>query len=416
MNVCGRRLLLYVSGLNMCDQIGLSVSPSRLRQSFRPSVLRQRNIALLLVAQESRPFNGQQRLNKQGREFNQPIHLERNMITGPRPVLMALAWVVRTLPSTYGFSASTTRAFHRTPTSLASTSTAVSLEHCLSRLGVLQTLLEKHGAPGSASCGKGGGDLQPIATALETPELVQSLTGPDPELQNLHPYLMPITKSTSSPDSFICAYRNPFVEESDKKHPWPIVEARLNGPGMRLLALNSEHLMRRIACEADAAGDTDLIQIYNEGLAEAANGKLAGFGSNFLYYSQLLASFPNREEESRDAARMCLRLPLPTIGLDLEQFRAVAVLSQAADESDSVDEALTKLAALYEKMREVESEENTGQADGKTLEQMAIDEANGILDQAVLKRQSWGEVRPAVAEKFRSVGRQDFARFVDLQN
>lgn len=394
---------------------------------------------------------------------------------------MALAWVVRTLPSTYGFtvsSSSATRAsFHRTTTtSLASTSTAVSLEHCLSRLNVLQTLLEKHGAPGSASCGKGGGDLQPISTALETPELVQSLTGPDPELQNLHPYLMPIAKSTSSPDSFVCAYRNPFVEESDKKHPWPIVEARLNGPGMRLLALNSEHLMRRIACEADASGDTDLIQIYNEGLgqgavvdaaldvpyeagaveklgygvdkyvllrvgpfadlyqsmaqqhaakgdeqsslisAEAANGKLAGFGSNFLYYSQLLASFPNREEESRDAARMCLRLPLPTIGLDLEQFRAVAVLSQAAEESDTVDQALPKLAALYEKLREVESEENTGQADGKTTEQMAIDEANGILDQAVLKRQSWGEVRSVVAACFRRVGREDFARFVDLQN
>ena len=341
---------------------------------------------------------------------------------------------------------------------------------------MLQTLLEKHWAPGSASCGKGGGDLQPVATALETPELVQSLTGPDPELQNLHPYLMPIAKSTTSPDLFICAYRNPFVEESDKKHPWPIVEARLNGPGMRLLALNSEHLMRRIACEADAAGDTELIQIYNEGLgqgavidatldvpyeagaveklgygvdkyvllrvgafadlyqsmaqqhaargdeqsslisAEAANGKLAGFGSNFLYYSQLLASFPNRGEESRDAARMCLRLPLPTIGLDLEQFRAVAVLSLAADESDTVDQALPKLAALYEKMREVESEENTGQADGKTLEQMAIDEANGMLDRAVLKKQSWGEVRPAVAAKFREAGRDDFARFVDLQN
>ena len=55
----------------------------------------------------------------------QSINQKRSMITGPRPVLMALAWVVRTLPSTYGFSSSAKRAFHRTPPSLDYTSTAV---------------------------------------------------------------------------------------------------------------------------------------------------------------------------------------------------------------------------------------------------------------------------------------------------
>ena len=393
------------------------------------------------------------------------------MMTGP--VLMAFAWVVRPV------GAWTSRLTTLRPSSslaMSTSSSTISYEHCLSRLTTLQTLLQKHGAPGSIDCGKAE-DLVAVSNPLETPELVADLVHA-PELENLHPYLLPIAQSQSKKDTFICAYRNPFVEESDKKHPWPIVEAKVNGPGMRLLALNSEHLMRRIACEADAAddGNTDVIDIYNDGLgkglvadsaldvpyekgaveklgygvdkyvllrvgpfadlyqtmaeqhaakgdeqsslisAEACNSKLAGFGSNFLYYAQLLSKFPNREEEARDAARMCLRMPLPTIGLTLDDFCQVAILSQAADKGDSPKEALPKLRALYEKMREVEKEENIGQADGKTLEQMAIDEANVILDQAVLDGLSWGEVRPMVAEKFRKVGREDFARFVEMQN
>ena len=150
--------------------------------------------------------------------------------------------------------------------------------------------------------------------------------------------------------------------------------------------------------------------------AEAANSKLAGFGSNFLYYAELLAQFPNRAEEARDAARMCLRLPLATAGLTKDSLQQVAVLSQAASADDSPEQALSKLSELYEKIKEVETEENTGQADGKTLEQMAMDEATTILDRAILQGQEWSAVRPKVAEKFRSVGREDFAQFVELQN
>ena len=146
--------------------------------------------------------------------------------------------------------------------------------------------------------------------------------------------------------------------------------------------------------------------------AEASSSKLAGFGSNLLYYSKLLSSFPNRQDEARDAARMCLRLPLPTIGMTMEDFKDVAVLSLVAEESDSVDEALAQLRVLYDKMREVESGDSS--TDGMTEEQMAIDEANLILDDAVLSKASWGSVRKQVAEKFRSVGRDDFANFVDL--
>jgi len=76
----------------------------------------------------------------------------------------------------------------------------------------------------------------------------------DDELLNLHPYLFPIMKSSKS-GNYICAYRSPHEDTDDGKksdqQPWPIVEAKAYGPGMKLVSLNSEHLMRRIACEID---------------------------------------------------------------------------------------------------------------------------------------------------------------------
>lgn len=391
------------------------------------------------------------------------------MMTGP--LIMAALWSLR---PAVAFTPATTTAFSSTKRaslrlfSSASSSTIIAVENCVSRLSTLKTLISKHGVPGSRECHTGENDLEPIEFA---PELVSALTGPDEELANLHPYLYPIAKSQTS-GTYVCAYRNPYLEETGKKHPWPIVEARLGGPGMSLLALNSEHLMRRIVCECDfAETDQDLIKLYNEGLgqgllsdaaldapyetgsvaklgygvdkyvllrvgpfpdlyqtmaknhlvkgdeqssliaAEACNSKLPGFGSNFAYYARLLSSLPNRVEETRDAARMCLRMPLPTMGLTMDDFKEVAVLGLMADQDDSTEVAVEKLKAMYEKMREVEREEDPNQ--GKTPVQMAIDEANYILDSAVLDGKEWKETRPAVGKIFREAGLEDMADFVD---
>jgi hypothetical protein len=283
---------------------------------------------------------------------------------------------------------------------------------------------------------------------------------------------------------------------------------------MRLLALNSEHLMRRIACECDFTGEhRHLIDLYNEGIgksivkdtgldkpyelgsveklgyvlfvdlkclssfhilrfgvahtfarytkyatflllvvsygvdkfvllrvgpfpdiyenlalghakksdessalisAEAANNKVSGFASTFLFYAKLLNSFPNREEEARDAARMCLRLPLPSIGLTVDDFREVAVLAQLADRSDSDEEIMAKLQSMYEKMREHESDDPQSAGSHKmTPEQKVIDEANYILDTVALTGAKWSKVRPQLADLYRSVGRDDMANFVN---
>eukprot|EP00526_Cylindrotheca_closterium_P030217 CAMPEP_0113640820 /NCGR_PEP_ID=MMETSP0017_2-20120614/21425_1 /TAXON_ID=2856 /ORGANISM="Cylindrotheca closterium" /LENGTH=326 /DNA_ID=CAMNT_0000552123 /DNA_START=192 /DNA_END=1168 /DNA_ORIENTATION=+ /assembly_acc=CAM_ASM_000147 len=323
----------------------------------------------------------------------------------------------------------------------------------VSRLETLQTMLSKHGAPGSQGCNSAD-DLEPISLDLateaadETPELVSSLMG-IAEFKNLHPHLYPLAKSKTT-GNLICALRRAYADDATEWYanssnaPWPIVEAKIGGPGMKLLALNSEHLMRRIVCECDFEGtDESLVGLYNKGLgqsaiadkaldtpyeagsveklgygvdkyvllrvgpfpdiyeslalghaergdessslisAEAANTKISGFASGFLFYARLLASFPNREEETRDAARMCLRLPLPSIGMTIDDFREAAILGQIAEESDSNEEVLAKMQRMYEKIRESEQEDPTGQQ-GKTPEQVAFDQANYILDNVAL--------------------------------
>lgn len=147
--------------------------------------------------------------------------------------------------------------------------------------------------------------------------------------------------------------------------------------------------------------------------AEACNSKISGFASTFLFYAKLLNSFPNREEEARDAARMCLRMPLPSIGLTIDEFREVAILGRIADPSDSDEEVLAKLQRMYEKMREHETDDpRSSGSNDMTPEQMALDEANHLLDTTALTGAKWSEVRPTLAEIYKSVGRDEMAEFV----
>jgi hypothetical protein len=148
--------------------------------------------------------------------------------------------------------------------------------------------------------------------------------------------------------------------------------------------------------------------------AEASNSKISGFASTFLFYAKLLGSFPKRSEESRDAARMCLRMPLPTIGLTIDDFRDMAVLGQIADPSDGDQEMLVKIQTMYENMREIEtSNARSSGSNDLTPEQRALDEANYILDITALTGSNWSEVRPKLAKIYKSVGRDDMAKFVN---
>jgi len=262
-----------------------------------------------------------------------------------------------------------------------------------------------------------------------------------------------------------------------------VVESSITQPGMRLLSLNSEHFMRRIAAEADDDEDTEakeeVTSLYNEGLgkgeltgafssldepwvpgavadlgygaekycllrvgpfpdlyqsmsrqhlgrgdekssliaAETCNGKFGGFGSTFAFYAKLLSELPKRGEEARDAARMCLRMPVPSMGLSREDMAVVAGTAKLFDgdgedsDAENVDAAMAKLLEFYEKIRDHEEEDNKGD---KTPQQAATDDANYILDVACLTGRKYGEVRDEIAEIYRKVGMDDAADFVSL--
>lgn len=167
--------------------------------------------------------------------------------------------------------------------------------------------------------------------------------------------------------------------------------------------------------------------------AEASNGKFAGFGSTFAFYAQLLASFPNRRDEARDAARVCLRLPLSSVALTatgLAEVSRYACLTTSSatmeDNEDSLEVALRELDAFYEKVKAHEKEQEgsatAGGANdsGKTAEQLALDEANYLMDKTSLScgktedgRVAWSSIRKELGDIYAKAGQDDMAVFVD---
>lgn len=342
----------------------------------------------------------------------------------------------------------------------------------ISRLDTLQTLLNKAGVPGIHSCNLPG-DLEPVTLHQD-------------ETMKLHPHLYPIAKSTAKPDHYICALRRAYADdalyESSTNSPWPIVEAKLNGPGYTLLSLNSEHMMRRMAAQADGGESSsdvnadEIVDLYNENLgkgfqeveeafnnvydrgsveklgygvskfcllrvgpfpdlyeemaaqhsqkgdesssliaAEAANGKLTGFASTFKFYAELLSSFPNRDDEVRDAARVCLRMALPSIGLHTGDFVRVSQLAGLCTQNDDVNTALNNMKDMFEKFKNHE-EENEKERANMTPEQVAIEDANKILDKMVFvddDDRDWTTVRKEMGDIYANAGLNEMALFVD---
>jgi hypothetical protein len=346
----------------------------------------------------------------------------------------------------------------------------------VSRLSTLQALLSMRGAPGSVGCNLGNGDLVPVPPSLSSSS----------EYRDLHPHLLPLARSVSS-GHVVCALRRGYADDVEffdtpalLARPWPIVESAVGLPGMRLLSLNSEHLMRRIAADADSGRGTEndddvarkIVNTYNDGLgcgnlseksmdepyiagsvsklgygldkyvllrvgpfpdlyetmsnnhlmkgdlessliaAEACNGKFGGrFGSTFAFYAKLLGSLsPRRDEECRDAARMTLRMPLPTLGLKRGDYVDVARMAGYASTDEDGEYAMAKMLEFYEKIREHEGNDNSGD---KTPKQKAIEDADYILDVACLTGRGYGDVRAEVAAMYREAGMEEDARFVE---
>lgn len=350
--------------------------------------------------------------------------------------------------------------------------TNIESEGNISRLSTLQSLLQKMGAPGASQECSQPNDLEPVREI-------------SPETLQLHPHLFPIAQSKTNPTHYICALRRAYADDaeyiSSSNSPWPIVQATLNGPGYKLLSLNSEHYMRRLAATADFELDdiisSEIVDLYNyklgEGLvekglddpyendsvsklgyglskyvllrvgpfpdlyeemarlhsskndesssliaAEACNSKFTGFASTFAFYASLLSTFPNRADEVRDAAIMCLRLPLPSIGLLEADFVHIAQMAQLIS-SSSTEDAMESMKDLYEKIRKHEQDDDQSRAN-MTAEQLAIEEANYILDSMVFGRKGgehtkrdWCSIRTKLSEIYSKAGMDDMAEFVN---
>lgn len=353
----------------------------------------------------------------------------------------------------------------------SSSSIDQAVESHISRLETLQSLLSKHGAPGSKGCSRPN-DLVPVSNDDES------------SLLDLHPHLYPIAVSSNT-GNYVCALRRAYADDADyessNQAPWPIVESKINGAGYNLLAINSEHFMRRIVAEVDGSSDDEeknnaeeVIDLYNQGLgagtlkdkaldipyeagsveklgygvdkyillrvgpfpdlyqrmsqnhiergdessaliaAEAANGKFVGFGSTFASYANLLSTLDNRADEARDAARMCLRLPIPSIGLDSDELVNIARKCDIPGfEKEENDVALEKMKDYYEKIRKHEEDDDETKAN-MTPEQIAIDEVNYILDTTSFDpNRKWSSTRKKIGEIYKSAGMNDMAIFID---
>merc|ERR1712087_781159 len=123
------------------------------------------------------------------------------------------------------------------------------------------------------------------------------------------------------------------------------------------------------------------------------------------------STLPNREEESKDAARVCLRLPLSSVALTNAEMAEVGRNAALATDADGDAETLGKMLEMYEKIRKHEQEENSDS--GKTAEQIALDEANYILDKTALTGAKWSEIRAELAEVYDDAGKDNMAEFVN---
>jgi len=145
--------------------------------------------------------------------------------------------------------------------------------------------------------------------------------------------------------------------------------------------------------------------------AETANRKFSGFASTFLSYARRLSECPNRDDETRDAARVCLRLKLHSVGSEVEDFADVATFAGIAGREEDLEEKMVKLAVAYEKIRKHELEQDD--SSGKTPLQASMEEAKYLMDKTALTGGKWGEIRGALADIYEAAGKGETATFVD---
>ena len=150
--------------------------------------------------------------------------------------------------------------------------------------------------------------------------------------------------------------------------------------------------------------------------AEAANAKFPGWGSSYRFYAGLLAQGEGREMEARDAAVVCFRMPIWTVGQDVGDFgkvgKGVGVVGKNKEDDDS--NVMANIDGFYERLKQKEKEELThDNNDGKTERDGTLERASYLLDKTAMVGQDWAGVREELASLYDEAGGlDDLARFI----
>jgi len=267
--------------------------------------------------------------------------------------------------------------------------------------------------------------------------------------KGLHPLFIPLTKKEGTYTGIL---RWPTPPED---LPVPIV--RTNGLGMKLLSNDPEHLIRRLVVEADAADHPDIegiVEIGNQQLgqdqhyhqgdvqklnlgvdkyllmrvgpfmdvyenlvqghlgredeqsalvaAERSNSVFKGWGRPYAFYSNVMKNMYARELESKDAAKVAMRLPLWTAAYDSEELEKLVALAGYTE--------MKTAEQLYEKMAADEQKDKI--TEGKAPMQVALDRTAHVMDRAMFQEAGWDGIRDELAELYIEGGIPELADFV----
>eukprot|EP00640_Fibrocapsa_japonica_P000072 CAMPEP_0113936164 /NCGR_PEP_ID=MMETSP1339-20121228/3130_1 /TAXON_ID=94617 /ORGANISM="Fibrocapsa japonica" /LENGTH=375 /DNA_ID=CAMNT_0000938533 /DNA_START=56 /DNA_END=1183 /DNA_ORIENTATION=+ /assembly_acc=CAM_ASM_000762 len=270
--------------------------------------------------------------------------------------------------------------------------------------------------------------------------------------KGLHPLFVPLTKKD---DVYTGILRWPTAPEN---LPLPIVKT--SGEGLSLYSPDPEHLIRRLVAEADAAEREDIddiIALGNEGLqgalyekgsvaglkvgvekylllrvgpfpdvfeqlaldhrskgsdqsalvaAERANEVFKGWARPYSFYASLLHEIGGRNQESKDAAKVAMRMPLWTAAYDRE---SMVKLTKLAGYSE-----LASVQKMYQNL--VEDKQEGKITEGKAPAQAALDRTAYVMDAVMLGNRDleggWDSIREDLAELYEEGGIPELATFV----
>jgi predicted RNase H-like HicB family nuclease len=108
-------------------------------------------------------------------------------------------------------------------------------------------------------------------------------------------------------------------------------------------------------------------------------------------------------------------MALPSIGLHTGDFVRVSQLAGLCTQNDNVNTALNNMKDMFEKFKNHE-EENEKERANMTPEQVAIEDANKILDKMVFvddDDRDWTTVRKEMGDIYANAGLNEMALFVD---